>query len=65
MNCPHCKRRINAFTGLQEAIKFQKHLRTCKKNPANLPLSDGRQTVISPSDPSLIDALEARANSGQ
>jgi hypothetical protein len=65
MNCPFCKRRIEAVTGFQEAVKFQRHMRTCNKNPSNLPLSDGRQTVISPSNPSLTDALEVRAASGQ
>lgn len=50
MNCPYCHKRINAFTGLQEAVKFQNHLPKCKKRP---------QMV------SLFKALELRAESGQ
>lgn len=40
MNCPYCQKVINAFTGLQELQKFQKHLARCRKNPANLPEPD-------------------------
>lgn len=65
VNCPYCRRAIHAFSGLQEAQKFQRHLRTCRKNPANLALSWGRKTVITPSNPSLRDALKLRHDSGQ
>lgn len=50
MNCPYCQKRINAFTGFQEADKFQRHLMACKKKP---------QPVT------LLRALEIRAESGQ
>ena len=65
MNCPYCNRDIEAWTGLQELQKFQKHLRNCRKNPANLPIRDGRRTIISPSSPTLVDALNLRHESGQ
>jgi hypothetical protein len=62
VNCPYCRKAINAFTGFQEAAKFQKHLRTCRKNPNNL--SDGRRAVaLKPQ--TLLDALNIRAESGQ
>lgn len=65
MNCPYCKRPINAFTGLQEAMKLQKHLNRCRKNPANAVLSDGQSTVMTPKRHTLMDALKIRAASGQ
>jgi hypothetical protein len=66
MNCPYCDRVINAWTGLQELQKFQKHLGKCRKNPANfpLPLRGGRR-LISPSCPTMNDALILRHESGQ
>jgi hypothetical protein len=66
MNCPYCNKHIPAFTGLQELQKFQKHLRTCKRNPAKQTVvePDGRITAIKPK-PDLLEALEIRANSGQ
>lgn len=33
MKCPFCKKDIYGMTGLQEAIKFQKHLNKYRKNP--------------------------------
>jgi hypothetical protein len=65
MICPYCKRAINAMTGFQECEKFAKHLSKCRKNPGNLPLSDGRTTVMTPKKYSVFDALEIRADSGQ
>jgi hypothetical protein len=65
MNCPYCQKEINAWTGLQEAMKFQKHLNRCRKNPANAVLSDGHLTVMTPKRHSLMDALEIRGASGQ
>ena len=66
MNCPHCQRKIFAFTGLQELQKFEKHLRRCKKNPVNVVLSDGRKTVVVPTRrQDLNDALHIRHESGQ
>jgi hypothetical protein len=66
MNCPYCNREIYAFTGLQELFKFEKHLARCRKNPANIVLSDGQRTVITPTRwQNLKDALEIRADSGQ
>lgn len=52
MNCPHCNKKINAFTGLQEIQKFQKHLSKCKKAPHNEKVT-------------FEEALEQRAKSGQ
>lgn len=78
MNCPYCNKRIDAFTGLQELQKFEKHLRKCRKNPAN-----AKVPVIAavPDNPTtaqaalvvrtvrrkqtMADALEIRAESGQ
>ncbi len=65
MNCPYCSRRIHGFTGLQEAQKFQRHLRSCRKNPARLPITDGKRTILSPVSPTISDALRIRADSGQ
>jgi hypothetical protein len=66
MNCPYCHKIINAWTGLQELQKFQKHLRRCRKNPGNVVLSDGHKTVVTPvEDQGLREALEIRAASGQ
>jgi len=64
MKCPYCGKTIFAFTGLQEAQKFQKHLNRCGKNPDNT-LSDGKQTVSLGKRYNLNDALEVRAKSGQ
>lgn len=66
MNCPYCNRRIDAFTGLQELQKFERHLGKCRKNPNNMVLSDGKKTVIAAKRcQNLNDALEIRAESGQ
>lgn len=65
MKCPYCNKEIFGWTGLQEAQKFQKHLNRCRKNPANCVLSDGKRTVMTPKNHSLLDALEIRAESGQ
>jgi len=67
MNCPYCKRRINAFTGLQELQKFEKHLRKCRKSPANIVLEDAfGKTIVEPlRELDLRDALDIRAESGQ
>lgn len=48
-----------------ELHAFQKHLGGCRKNPANLPLSDGVRTVIVRTYPSLREALNIRHESGQ
>jgi len=78
MNCPYCNKEINAFTGLQELQKFQKHLMKCKKYNSKIvlapdedaPLSDkslaepqGTFEVAKPHD--LMTALNIRAESGQ
>ena len=65
MNCPYCYKLIRGWTGLQEALNLSKHLNKCKRNPANAVLSDGKQTVMTPKNHTLLDALEARAESGQ
>lgn len=81
MNCPYCNKVINAFTGLQELQKFQKHLTKCRKNPANLPeLPPPGPVVDNPTEAqakaallstqkrrqnTMMDALEIRAESGQ
>lgn len=65
MNCPYCKARVHGMTGFQEALAFRKHLGRCKKNPANLPISDGLRTVLIDSQPTIHDALEIRAEIGQ
>jgi len=62
MKCPYCKREINAWTGLQEAQKFEKHLRKCRKSPYNIVI-EGVVTILRPL--SLRDALDIRAESGQ
>lgn len=54
------------MTGLQELHKFQDHLPKCRKNPANIVLTDGRRTAVSPMRfQNLREALEIRAESGQ
>lgn len=66
MNCPYCARKINAFTGLQELHKFERHLHRCRKFPGNQPLSYGRRTVLTPARTlTLRDALRIRAESRQ
>lgn len=65
MNCPYCKRKVHGWTGLQELQKFDKHLRKCRKNPANIVLSDGNQTVLIHGNQTMNDALNIRAESGQ
>ncbi len=68
MNCPYCNRTINAMTGLQEAQKFQKHLRTCKKNPNLIRVSPTNKDdigIVINTKPTLIQAAEIRAESGQ
>ena len=68
MNCPYCQKRIDAWSGLQELQKFQRHLRACRKNPANRPLvvGEGEDAVTLPQrEQSLHEALEIRAASGQ
>ena len=65
MDCPYCSKEINAWTGLQEVQKFQKHLIKCKKNPhRRVYKSDSVETTIV-AHASLEDALEIRAASGQ
>jgi hypothetical protein len=54
------------MTGFQEILEFNKHLRKCRKNPGNIVISDGRQTVVTPiKDQTMLDALNIRAESGQ
>jgi len=70
MNCPYCNKRIDAFTGLQELRKFQRHLNCCRKNPANVVFKargeDGRtHTVLSAAGATMNDALNIRHKSGQ
>ena len=66
MTCPYCSKPVNGFTGFQEAEKFAKHLRVCRKNPNNITLTDGRRSVTTPIQPQdLMDALNIRADSGQ
>jgi len=77
MNCPYCNKLIHAFTGLQEAQKFQKHLRKCRKYPGNMaepptavpdnPTAAQAQGVVRTlrKTPTFMDALEIRAESGQ
>jgi hypothetical protein len=67
MNCPYCEKTVFGMTGLQEVRNFEKHLRTCRKNPANIVLPDaGGKSVLMPLwRQNLMEALEIRADSGQ
>jgi hypothetical protein len=65
MNCPYCNKSIEAMTGFMEVTKFQKHLRSCKKNPERVKLMVTPAGGIIAATQSLKDALEIRANSGQ
>jgi len=66
VNCPYCNKAIFGFTGLQEAQKFEKHLRKCRKNPNNITIRDGRRSATTPmKHQGLMDALNIRAESGQ
>lgn len=66
MNCPYCKRDVYGMTGFQEAQAFTKHLRKCRKNPANIVLRDGRRIAVVPKeDQTFMDALKIRSDSGQ
>lgn len=66
MNCPYCNRVINAWAGLQELQKFQRHLPKCRKNPANIAIRDGRRTAVTPMrEQTMADALNIRHDSGQ
>ena len=66
MNCPYCNKLVHGMTGLQEIQKFQKHLKTCKKNPTRHSYMDaeGKIKYIN-NTVDMIDALNIRANSGQ
>lgn len=66
MECPYCKKDIFGFTGLQELQKFHKHLPKCSKNPERIPVVtvDGK-LAKKKVYPSMMDALELRAKSGQ
>lgn len=72
MNCPFCNKSIEAMTGFQEIVKFQKHLVKCKKNPERKILpsfinEDGilEKEVNITSFTTLNEALKIRDNSGQ
>lgn len=69
MKCPYCKREIYGMTGLQELLKFEKHLRKCRKNPANVVRrvggDHGGKTIVISGGQDLRDALNIRAESGQ
>lgn len=65
MNCPYCQKRIDAMTGFQEVVKFQKHLNKCRKNPANVVIKDGRRISVGTNGHTLVNALNIRAESGQ
>lgn len=67
MNCPYCNKLVYGMTGLQEALKFEKHLKKCKKNPNLVRIKDdetGVEIVVNRKG-GLLNALEARAESGQ
>jgi len=66
MKCPYCTKEIHGFTGLQELQKFQKHLRTCRKHPDRVKVvtPEGKLEQHKP-NPSMMDALNIRAESGQ
>lgn len=66
MNCPYCKKDIYGMTGLQEVLKFHKHLPQCRKNPKNKTVADARGEIYKVKDNStLYDALQIRHESGQ
>lgn len=66
MECPNCKKEIYGMTGLQELQKFQKHLRTCRKNPNNKTVVTSNGSITKLKDrPTLLEALNIRAESGQ
>ena len=66
MNCPFCNKKIFGITGLQELQKFQKHFRSCKKNPERkvVVTQSGNMATIVEKD-TLLDALNIRHESGQ
>jgi len=63
MECPYCQKDIYAMTGLQEVLKFQKHLDKCKKNPNSIMSISKNGLCIRKTE--LDEALEIRAKSGQ
>jgi hypothetical protein len=66
MNCPYCHRLIYGMTGLQEAMKFERHLKSCRKNPNNAVIRDGKRSAATPiRHQGLMDALKIREASGQ
>jgi len=66
MDCPYCKKNIEALTGLQEVVKFEKHLKKCRKNPNNIVVSAfGKTAIVPKKNQDMIDALNIRADSGQ
>lgn len=66
VQCPFCQKNVPGLTGLQEAIAFQKHLRTCRKNPNNIVLRDKfRVAVVPKREQDLRETLDIRAESGQ
>lgn len=66
MNCPYCKKLIYGMTGLQELQKFQKHLKSCRKNPDKIMAITKKGDLINAPRPStLLNALNIRHESGQ
>jgi hypothetical protein len=71
MNCPYCKKEINAMTGFQELNKFQNHLHSCKKypkrnvTPAFVDEDGILQKPVNLTYVSQMEALNIRAESGQ
>lgn len=65
MNCPYCNREIYSLTGLMEALKFQRHLRRCRKHPLKIELDDGTRKVRVNPPVSFDEALRIRMESKQ
>ncbi len=75
MDCPYCQRDIYGMTGLQELMKFNRHLGKCRKNPNNMvvpkgfviknPVTGKGETVFPKRSQNLGDALKIRHDSGQ
>lgn len=66
MECPFCKKEIYAMTGLQEIQKFEKHLKTCRKNPKRkVVVTESGDLAIEVRPTGMLEALQIRADSGQ
>lgn len=66
MKCPYCDKEVYGFTGLQELLNFQRHMRRCRKSPFRQTVVNRRGEIAVKNKPIELDeALMIRHESGQ